>query len=81
MGSSHPHSLFAIWGGGAVGGSGMLGFPDAVGPREVCLSPPQDKEQHLLGLGVMVPGPGNIEYVWGVCVMYSFLCVSMLDEC
>uniref|UniRef100_A0A3P9CN70 Uncharacterized protein n=1 Tax=Maylandia zebra TaxID=106582 RepID=A0A3P9CN70_9CICH len=29
----------------------MLGFPDAVGPRAVCLSPPQGKGQHLLRLG------------------------------
>ncbi|MEQ2197349.1 hypothetical protein XENOCAPTIV_028065 [Xenoophorus captivus] len=66
----------AWWGPLVVGsysGSGGAGTSLAwSGAGVVCLSPLQKEEDHLLGpgagcpSGVLVPGPGNIKYVWGV---------------
>lgn len=79
MGSSHPCCLVAIKGRGlGEGTSHLVGVWDAVPP--CCLSPPQNKGKHLLGLGS--------DWPWGyrvclgcvsVCTVFISVCLSMLS--
>lgn len=70
-GMESSHNLFSVRRGPGGGADHLVGvwtggLPCCCRFNAVCLSPPQSKGNHLLGLGVLVPGPGSIEGVWGV---------------